>query len=244
MAEIQNTGENRNVPAYKRLLTEEYWKIPDEEFLKVINDIIKEIKSGKVELIQNATASCDVIGTGDFELFTQTKNDIKQTMKQVATQSNEAKQEFAAFAAAMQDQNLIIDGSVNTAIDTIVDTAVNVECKNIQSAYNETKNIVICAVPQGGFIYEQDALATARTQCGIDILNQMSTQNVVEQFSSQDGSQENIIEQLGPLGAILAIIAAIIVLALIIGGIYLATKSSGKKSGNDNNSGDTGDKSE
>ena len=43
MAEIQNTGENRNVPAYKRLLTEEYWKIPDEEFLKVINDIIKEI---------------------------------------------------------------------------------------------------------------------------------------------------------------------------------------------------------
>ena len=52
MAEIQNTGENRNVPAYKRLLTEEYWKIPDEEFLKVINDIIKEIKSGKVELIE------------------------------------------------------------------------------------------------------------------------------------------------------------------------------------------------
>ena len=52
MAELQNTGENRNVPAYKRLLTEEYWKIPDEEFLKVINDIIKEIKSGKVELIE------------------------------------------------------------------------------------------------------------------------------------------------------------------------------------------------
>ena len=52
MAEIQNTGENRNVPSYKRLLTEEYWKIPDEEFLKVINDIIKEIKSGKVELIE------------------------------------------------------------------------------------------------------------------------------------------------------------------------------------------------
>ena len=52
MAEIQNTGENRNVPAYKRLLTEEYWKIPDEEFLKVINDIIKEIKSGKGELIE------------------------------------------------------------------------------------------------------------------------------------------------------------------------------------------------
>ena len=52
MEEIQNSGESRNIPAYKRLLTEEYWKIPDEEFLKVINEIIKEIKEGKVELVE------------------------------------------------------------------------------------------------------------------------------------------------------------------------------------------------
>ena len=51
MEEIKNTIENRNVLAYKRLLTEEYWKIPDEEFLKVITEIIEEIKKGEIELV-------------------------------------------------------------------------------------------------------------------------------------------------------------------------------------------------
>ena len=51
MEEIKNTIENRNVLAYKRLLTEKYWKIPDEEFLKVITEIIEEIKKGEIELV-------------------------------------------------------------------------------------------------------------------------------------------------------------------------------------------------
>ena len=51
MEEIKNTGENRNVPAYKRLLTEEYWKISDEDFLKVLNEIIEEIRNGEIELV-------------------------------------------------------------------------------------------------------------------------------------------------------------------------------------------------
>ena len=51
MEEIQNSGESNAIPAYRRLLTEEYWKIPDEEFLKVINEIIKEINTGEIELV-------------------------------------------------------------------------------------------------------------------------------------------------------------------------------------------------
>ena len=51
MEEIQNSGESDAIPAYRRLLTEEYWKIPDEEFLKVINEIIKEINTGEIELV-------------------------------------------------------------------------------------------------------------------------------------------------------------------------------------------------
>lgn len=51
MDEIQNSGESKTIPAYRRLLTEEYWKIPDEEFLKVINEIIKEINEGEVNLV-------------------------------------------------------------------------------------------------------------------------------------------------------------------------------------------------
>ena len=51
MDEIQNSGESKTIPAYRRLLTEEYWKIPDEEFLKVINEIIKEINEGEINLV-------------------------------------------------------------------------------------------------------------------------------------------------------------------------------------------------
>ncbi len=52
MLALQNTTENGNIPAYKRLLTEEYWKIPDEEFLNVINEIIEEVKKGKIEIVE------------------------------------------------------------------------------------------------------------------------------------------------------------------------------------------------
>ena len=40
-----------NLPAYKRLLTEEYWKISDNEFEAVIEDIIEDVKEGKIKLI-------------------------------------------------------------------------------------------------------------------------------------------------------------------------------------------------
>lgn len=48
---IINTVDTENLPGYKRLLTEEYWKIEDEEFDKVIIQVLGDIKSGKVELI-------------------------------------------------------------------------------------------------------------------------------------------------------------------------------------------------
>ena len=51
MEEIQASLETGNIPAYKRLLTEEYWKIPDEEFLDVIEEIIKEVKNGTINLV-------------------------------------------------------------------------------------------------------------------------------------------------------------------------------------------------
>lgn len=51
MEVILNTGGLGKIPAYKRLLTEEYWKISDEEFSSVINEIIEDVKKGKIELV-------------------------------------------------------------------------------------------------------------------------------------------------------------------------------------------------
>ena len=51
METIRNTIDIENLPGYKRLLIEEYWKISDDEFDGVIEDIISDIKEGNIELI-------------------------------------------------------------------------------------------------------------------------------------------------------------------------------------------------
>ena len=51
MEVVLNTAGLGKMPAYKRLLTEEYWKISDDEFSDVINEIIENIKRGEIEII-------------------------------------------------------------------------------------------------------------------------------------------------------------------------------------------------
>lgn len=51
MDTIRNTVDTENLPAYKRLLTEEYWKIPEDQFSSVIEEIIEDVKEGKIKLI-------------------------------------------------------------------------------------------------------------------------------------------------------------------------------------------------
>ncbi len=51
METIRNTIDTENLPAYKRLLTEEYWKISDDQFDNVIKEILEDVKQGKLELI-------------------------------------------------------------------------------------------------------------------------------------------------------------------------------------------------
>lgn len=51
METIRNTIDTENLPAYKRLLTEEYWKISDDQFDGVIEEVLTEIKEGKINLI-------------------------------------------------------------------------------------------------------------------------------------------------------------------------------------------------
>ena len=51
METIIDTVDTNKLPGYKRLLTEEYWKIPDDEFDGVIEEIIDNLKTGKINLV-------------------------------------------------------------------------------------------------------------------------------------------------------------------------------------------------
>ena len=51
MEVIINTVDTENLPGYKRLLTEEYWKINDDQFDLIIEEVLEDIKEGKITLI-------------------------------------------------------------------------------------------------------------------------------------------------------------------------------------------------
>lgn len=51
MEVIINTIDTDKLPGYKRLLTEEYWKISDDQFDKVIEEVLDDVKNGKISLI-------------------------------------------------------------------------------------------------------------------------------------------------------------------------------------------------
>ena len=49
---IRDTVDTNQLPGYKRLLTEEYSKIPDDQFNGVIDETLDYVKNGKIEIIQ------------------------------------------------------------------------------------------------------------------------------------------------------------------------------------------------
>ena len=51
METIINTVDTDKLPGYKRLLTEEYWKITDDQFPGVIDEVLTEVKNGTIRLI-------------------------------------------------------------------------------------------------------------------------------------------------------------------------------------------------
>jgi len=48
---IVNTIDTNKLPGYKRLLIEEYWKIPDDQFACLVEEVLEDVKEGKVKLV-------------------------------------------------------------------------------------------------------------------------------------------------------------------------------------------------
>ena len=47
-----NSGEKaKKIPAYKKILVEEYWKVQDDKFVKIVEETLEEVKNGELELI-------------------------------------------------------------------------------------------------------------------------------------------------------------------------------------------------
>lgn len=51
MEVIINTVDTEKLPGYKRLLTEEYWKITDDQFDVIIEEVLDDVKEGRISVI-------------------------------------------------------------------------------------------------------------------------------------------------------------------------------------------------
>lgn len=51
MEDIQKSEDINNIPGDKRLLTEEYWKISDDEFPKIIESALETVRKGETQII-------------------------------------------------------------------------------------------------------------------------------------------------------------------------------------------------
>ena len=51
MEEIEKSLNAKEIPAYKQILTQEYWKIQDDKFFIIVNEALEDVKKGEMELI-------------------------------------------------------------------------------------------------------------------------------------------------------------------------------------------------
>lgn len=76
MEVIINTIDTEKLPGYKRLLSEEYWKISDDQFPKVIDEVLEEVKSGKLQVV-------DIVKLYAYFVYFIDKGLIKYDIKSV-----------------------------------------------------------------------------------------------------------------------------------------------------------------
>ena len=74
MDAVNTSPKAKKVPAYKKILVEEYWKVQDDKFEEIVSETLDEVKNGELELV-------DIVKLFEyFVYFSKSKlinNDIK-----------------------------------------------------------------------------------------------------------------------------------------------------------------------
>ena len=78
MEVIINTIDTEKLPGHKRLLSEEYWKIADDQFPAVIDEVLEDVKGGKLQVI-------DIVKLYAYFIYFIDKKLIKYDLNTVKT---------------------------------------------------------------------------------------------------------------------------------------------------------------
>jgi len=144
MEDIINTVDTEKLPGYKRLLTEEFWKISDDKFPEVIKNIIEEVKQGKIRLLDT---------TKLFIYFTYfvKKGLINYSMEEVKTIFFDGMNQASLCSEYVEDSdqelNSLALGEKNLDIEDILAHFYILNNTLKDKMYTEKANEVLSAIP-------------------------------------------------------------------------------------------------
>ncbi len=144
MEDIINTVDTEKLPGYKRLLTEEFWKISDDQFPDVIENVIEDVKNGVISLID--TTKLFIY----FTYFVQ-RGLINYSMQKIKTVffdgMNQASLHSEYVSNAEQELNGLVSGEKNLDVEDVLAHFFVLNNTLKDKMYTEKANDVLKAIP-------------------------------------------------------------------------------------------------
>ena len=144
MQDIINTVDTEKLPAYKRLLSEEFWKIADDQFSTVIENVMEDVKQGKLSLLDTTKLFVYFVYFKERGLIDYSLPSIKAIffngMNQASLHSN-------YIEDAQQELDSISYGEKNSDVEEILSHFYMLNNTLKDKMYTEIANDVMKAIP-------------------------------------------------------------------------------------------------
>ena len=143
MEVIINTIDTEKLPGYKRLLTEEYWKISDDKFPGIIDEVIGNVEKGELKLIEIVKLF------GYFSYFSRRgliEHELKD-LKQIFKQGMDIAAENSEYCDNLEEELAKIGLDVGDDMDEIVNYFHELNSKLEDKMYKEKAEEVFKCIP-------------------------------------------------------------------------------------------------
>ena len=143
MENIIKTIDTEKLPGYKRLLTEEYWKISDDQFPGVIEEVLTDIKEGNLKLIEVVKLFAY------FSYFSKRGliNYDMSTINEIFIDGMDQVAETSEYCNNIDEELTRIGIDVGEDMDEILQYFNKLNCKLEQKMYEEKADDIFKCIP-------------------------------------------------------------------------------------------------
>lgn len=143
MENIIKTIDTEKLPGYKRLLTEEYWKISDDQFPNVIEEVVNDIKEGNLKLME-------VVKLFAYFSYFSKRGLIAYdmaTLKEIFIEGMDKVADTSEYCDNIDEELTRIGIDVGEDMDEILQYFNKLNCKLEQKMYEEKADDIFKCIP-------------------------------------------------------------------------------------------------